>query len=101
MNALGDVLGDDDNKIKEFFQTETDTLVVAASLRFFSMANITDVPSKNSFPADLKFATVIAKREWLHNQVCAMLDMYAMDSMATLEEAARWKKCSSAVNLTA
>ena len=89
MNALGDVLGDDNKKIKEFFQTETDALVDAASLRFFGMANIPDVPSKNSFPADLKFATVIAKREWLHNQVCAMLDMYVMDSMATLEESSQ------------
>ena len=85
-NALSDVLGDNYDKIKEFFQIETDAFIIAASLRYFGMDKVTDNPTKNCIPEDLKNASVVAKREWFHNQVYSMLETYVMDSMLTLEE---------------
>ena len=85
-NALGNVLGDNYNKIKEFFQTETDAFIVAATLNYFGMDKTTDQPTKNCFPDNLKNASVVEKREWLHNQVYSMLEMFVMDSMVTLQE---------------
>ncbi|KAJ7336001.1 hypothetical protein OS493_013371 [Desmophyllum pertusum] len=84
--ALGDVLGDNYDKIREFFQTETDAFIIAASLSYFGMDKITDRPTKNCIPDYLKNASVVAKREWFHNQVYSMLEIYVMDSMVTLEE---------------
>ena len=88
-NALGNVLGDNYNKIKEYFQTETDAFIVAATLNYFGMDKTTDQPTKNCYPENLKSAGVVEKREWLHNQVCSMLEMFVMDSMVTLEEHSR------------
>ena len=85
-NALGDVFGDNYDKIREFFQTETDAFIIAASLSYFGMDKVTDQPTKNHIPDDLRNASVVAKREWFHKQVCSMLEMYVMDSMITLEE---------------
>lgn len=53
-NALSDVLGDNYDKIKEFFQIETDVFIIAATLRYFGMDKVTDHPTKNCFPDDLK-----------------------------------------------
>ena len=85
-NALGDVLGDNYDRIKEFFQTETDTFIITTSLSYFGMDKVTDDPTKSYIPEELKNASVIEKREWFHSQVCSMLVIYVMDSMVTLEE---------------
>ena len=82
-NALSDVLGDN-YKIKEFLQIEIDAFIIAATLRYFGMDKVTDHLTKNCFPDDLKNASVVAKREWFHNQVYFMLEIYVMDSMVTL-----------------
>lgn len=85
-NALSDVLGDNYDKIKEFFQIDTDAFIIAASLRHFGMDKVTDRPTTNCFPGDVKNASVVEKRQWFHNQVYSMVEMYVMDSMVTLQE---------------
>lgn len=85
-NALGDVLSDNYDKIREFFQTENDAFIISASLSYFGMKNISDHPTANCFPEDLRGSTFDAKRKWLHEEVFKMLDMYVMDSMEPLEE---------------
>ena len=50
------------------------------------MDKTTDQPTKNCFPDNLKNASVVEKHEWLHNQVYSMHEMFAMDSMVTLQE---------------
>ena len=82
--ALSDVLGDNYDRIREFFQTETDVFIIATSLSYFGMDKVTDDPTKNCIPDELKNAS--EKRAWFHSQVCSMLEIYVMDSMVTLKE---------------
>lgn len=60
-NALGDVLGDNYDRIREFFQTETDAFIIAASLSYFGMDKVTDGSTKNCIPDELKNASDIEK----------------------------------------
>ena len=101
-NALGDVLGDNYDRIREFFQTETDAFIIAASLSYFGMDKVTDDPTKNCISDELKNASDIETREWFHSQVCSMLEIYVMDSMVTLEEQSHiWWRSSNEVILDA
>ena len=58
-NAICDVLGDNYDKIKEFFQIETDAFIIATSLRHFGMDKVTDRPTTNCFPGDLKMPVLL------------------------------------------
>ena len=85
-NALGAEVGDNYDRIRKFFQMETDAFIISASLSYFGMDKVTDDSTKNCIPDELKNASVIEKHEWFHSQVCSMLEIYVMDSMVTLEE---------------
>ena len=56
------MLSDNYDKIREFFQTETDAFIAAASLHYFGMHKVTDHPTKNSFPGNIKKSSVPVKR---------------------------------------
>jgi len=102
MHLVMYVLGDNYDRIREFFQTEAGAFIIAASLSYFGMDKVTDDPTKNCIPDELKNASVIEKREWFHSQVCSMLEIYVMDSMVTLEEQSHiWWRSSNAMILDA
>lgn len=85
-NALGDVLGENYDKIREFFQTETDAFICSATMTYFGMDDVSDQPKQHHFPEGLKDASLTEKRQWFHEQVYSVLDTFVMDSVGSLKD---------------
>ena len=85
-NALGDVLGENYDKIREFFQIETDAFICSATMTYFGMDDVSEEPKEHCLPEGLKEGGVTEKRQWFHQQLYSMLDAYIMDSVESLKD---------------
>ena len=97
-NALGDVLGENYYKIREFLQTETDAFICSATMTYFGMDDVSDQPKAHCFPEGLKDASLPEKRQWFHEQVYSMLGTFVMDCVITVKMK---KRLSNVVTLHA
>lgn len=96
-NALRDVL-DHYNKVKEFFNIETDAFVIAATLKYFGMSSVEDTPSKNCLPFNIHNYNSRRKREWLSKHVDNMIEQYVMDSVNPVSDLQRGQANQNQVN---
>ena len=85
-NALRDTL-DNYDAVKEFFKLENEAMIVAATMRYFSMDTIDSSPTKNKIPRNLQKSSNEEKRKWLHGHASSMLDEYVMDGVSDIERA--------------
>ena len=85
-NALGDVLGENYDMIREFFQTETDAFICSATMTYFSMDDVSDQAKEHIVPEGLKDASLPEKRQWFYEQVYSLLDSFVMDSVDSLKD---------------
>ena len=74
------------NEVKEFFITESDTCIVAASMRYFGMENKSSMPMKNGFPELLKKAPMEDQRKWIHTHINKMIEEFVMDSVTDINK---------------
>ena len=84
--ALGDVLGENYDKIREFFHTETDAFTCSAIMTYFGMDDASDQQKEHNIPKGLKDASLPEKQQWFHDQVYSMLDTFVMDSVSSLKD---------------
>ena len=83
-NALGDVLGENYDMIREFFQTETDAFICSATMTYLD--DVSDQAKEHSVPEGLKDASLPEKRQWFYEQVYSLLDSFVMDSVDSLKD---------------
>lgn len=83
-NALEDVLGENYDMIREFFQTETDAFICSATMTYLD--DVSDQAKEHSVPEGLKDASLPEKRQWFYEQVYSLLDSFVMDSVDSLKD---------------
>ena len=54
--------GENCDKIREFFQTETDAFICSGTMTYFGMGDISEEPEEHCLPEGLKEAGVTEKR---------------------------------------
>jgi hypothetical protein len=77
---------DNYDAVKEFFNIQTDAMIVAASMEHFGMESVNSMPTKNCCLDDIKKCDDETKRKWLHNQVNEMLEKYVMVGVSEVEK---------------
>ena len=76
---------DNYDAVKEFFNIQTDAMIIAASMEHFGMESVDSMPTRNCCIEDIKKCDSEAKRKWLHDEVNKMLDKFVIDSVSELE----------------
>ena len=74
-NALKDAL-DNYTDVKEFFNINTDAFIVAATMNYFGMTSESTAPTKTPIPLEVKKGNAVVRREWLHQHISKLIDMY-------------------------
>ena len=88
INATRNVLSDGYDKIKDFFQTETDAFIISATSTYFNIYSTDGSPKRNQIPEHLTQASVskMEQRGWLHGHIANMIELYVSDSTSDLSD---------------
>ena len=83
------------NDVQDFLLLVTNCHIIAATMHYFSMANIDDEPHTSAFPSDIH--TMPAKRKWwlLHSELCQIVDKYIIPRQYILKEGPRVQEAVS------
>lgn len=87
LNATKDVESENYNKIREFFAAETDAFLVSATMNYFGMESVNDLPKRNVFSSNLHQGSMEEKRKWLCEHAANLFDQYVSDSVTELGDA--------------
>lgn len=87
------------NDVQDFLELVVKCHLVAVSMHYFSMDNVSDRPHTSAFPSNLKELPTQQKWKILHNELCHIVDKYVIPkqylNVTTSENVPSVAQCSN------